>query len=61
MDILLKEFRLGKTKFGQLALGIGVFDIFEILALAGIIALPAFISGGSKGRHRKSHSPSSFR
>ncbi|MGQ9681383.1 MAG: cation:proton antiporter [Anaerolineae bacterium] len=47
---ILKEFGLEKTKFGQLALGIGVFDdIFEILALAGIIALPAFTAGVSQG------------
>jgi Kef-type K+ transport system membrane component KefB len=39
---LLKEFGLEKTRFGQLALGIGVFDdIFEILALAVIVSLPA--------------------
>lgn len=43
---ILKEFGLEKTQFGQLALGIGVFDdIFEILALAVIIVLPAFTSG----------------
>jgi Kef-type K+ transport system membrane component KefB len=42
---LLKEFGLEKTKFGQLALGIGVFDdIFEILVLAIIIGLPALTS-----------------
>jgi Kef-type K+ transport system membrane component KefB len=42
---LLKEFGLEKTKFGQLALGIGVFDdIFEILALAVIVSLPAINS-----------------
>lgn len=45
---ILKEFGLEKTRFGQLALGIGVFDdIFEILALAVIVALPAFVAGGS--------------
>lgn len=45
---ILKEFRLEKTRFGQLALGIGVFDdVFEILVLAAIIALPAFTSGAS--------------
>ena len=39
---ILKEFKLEQTRFGQLALGIGVFDdIFEVLALATIIALPA--------------------
>ena len=43
---LLKEFGLEKTRFGQLALGIGVADnIWELLALAAIIALPAFTSG----------------
>ncbi len=47
---ILKEFGVEKTRFGQLALGIGVFDdIFEILALAGIIALPAFTSGATQG------------
>lgn len=46
---ILKEFGLEKTKFGQLALGIGVFDdVFEILALAVIIVLPAFASGASQ-------------
>lgn len=45
---ILKEFGLEKTRFGQLALGIGVFDdVFEILALAAIVALPAFTSGAS--------------
>lgn len=45
---ILKEFGLEHTKFGQLALGIGVFDdIFEILTLAGVIALPSLISGNS--------------
>jgi len=47
---LLKEFGLEKTKFGQLALGIGVFDdIFEILSLALIISLPALRQGNSQG------------
>lgn len=42
---LLKEFGLEKTRFGQLALGIGVFDdIFEILALAIIVSLPTLNS-----------------
>jgi len=46
---ILKEFGLEKTKFGQLALGIGVADnIWEILALAAIVALPAFTSGTSQ-------------
>jgi len=46
---ILKEFGLEKTRFGQLALGIGVFDdIFEILALAAIVALPAFTGGGAQ-------------
>jgi len=45
---ILKEFRLEKTLFGQLALGIGVFDdVFEILAMAVIVALPAFTAGAS--------------
>jgi Kef-type K+ transport system membrane component KefB len=44
---ILKEFGLEKTRFGQLALGIGVFDdIFEVLALALVIALPALTAGG---------------
>jgi Kef-type K+ transport system membrane component KefB len=42
---ILKEFGLEKTRFGQLALGIGVFDdIFEVLALALVIAIPALAS-----------------
>jgi Kef-type K+ transport system membrane component KefB len=46
---ILKEFGLEKTRFGQLALGIGVADnIWEILALAAIVALPAFTSGVSQ-------------
>ncbi|MDX9954883.1 MAG: cation:proton antiporter [Anaerolineae bacterium] len=45
---ILKEFGLERTRFGQLALGIGVFDdMFEILTLALIIALPAFLAGGA--------------
>ena len=45
---ILKEFGLEKTKFGQLALGIGVFDdIFEILVLAIIISIPQLILPGS--------------
>jgi len=44
---ILKEFGLEKTKFGQLALGIGVFDdIFEISVLAIIIAMPEFMKNG---------------
>ena len=47
---ILKEFGMEKTRFGQLTLGIGVFDdIFEILALAVIVALPAFTAGTSAG------------
>jgi Kef-type K+ transport system membrane component KefB len=46
---ILKEFGLEKTRFGQLAMGIGVADdIWEILVLAAIIALPAFTSGVSQ-------------
>ena len=46
---ILKEFGLEKTRFGQLALGIGVADnIWEILVLAAIVALPAFTAGGSQ-------------
>lgn len=44
---ILKEFGLESTRFGQLALGIGVFDdIFEIAALAIIVALPQLINNG---------------
>lgn len=44
---LLKEFGLENTRFGQLALGIGVFDdIFELSALGVIVALPAFVVFG---------------
>ncbi len=40
---ILKEFGVEKTRFGQLALGIGVFDdVFEIFAMGVIVALPAF-------------------
>lgn len=47
---ILKEFGLEKTKFGQLTLGIGVADnIWEILALAVIVALPAFTAGAAAG------------
>jgi len=46
---LLNEFGLVKTRFGQLALGIGVFDdIFEMLTLSIIVVLPAFTLGGSQ-------------
>jgi Ca2+-transporting ATPase len=39
---ILKEFELVKTRFGQLALGIGIADdIFEVLALSVIVILPA--------------------
>lgn len=41
---ILEEFGITSTKFGQLALGIGVFDdIFEIGALAVIAALPSIM------------------
>jgi len=44
---ILKEFGLEHTRFGQLALGIGVFDdVFELLALAAIVALPAIVNPG---------------
>ena len=44
---ILKEFGLENTRFGQLALGIGVFDdIFEIFAMGVIVALPAFVVVG---------------
>lgn len=49
---ILKEFKLEGTRFGQLALGIGVFDdVFEILTLAIVVALPAIMQGstGSSG------------
>jgi len=52
---ILKEFGLEKTRFGQLALGIGVFDdIFEVLALALVIALPAFAAGDSQNASMQS-------
>jgi Kef-type K+ transport system membrane component KefB len=39
---ILEEFGLVKTRFGQLALGIGIADdIFEVLALSIIVILPA--------------------
>jgi Ca2+-transporting ATPase len=41
---ILCEFNVLNTKFGQLTLGIGTFDdIIEVLMLAIIVALPAFI------------------
>jgi len=41
---ILEEFGIASTKFGQLALGIGVFDdIFEIIVLAIIAILPSII------------------
>lgn len=44
---ILKEFKLENTKFGQLALGIGVLDdIFEIASLALIVGLSSFKSNG---------------
>lgn len=44
---VLKEFGIENTRFGQLALGIGVFDdIFEIFAMGVIVALPAFVIVG---------------
>lgn len=47
---ILKEFGMESTRFGQLALGIGVFDdVFEILALAAVIALPAFLAPEGDG------------
>jgi len=46
---ILEEFGLVKTKFGQLALGIGVFDdIFEVLVLSIIVVLPILTFGGSQ-------------
>jgi Kef-type K+ transport system membrane component KefB len=46
---ILKEFGLEKTRFGQLALGIGVFDdVFEILALALVIAITAIPNGNNQ-------------
>lgn len=42
---ILEEFGIAHTKFGQLALGIGVFDdVFEIGALAVIVSLPAIMN-----------------
>jgi Ca2+-transporting ATPase len=44
---ILEEFELVKTRFGQLALGIGVADdIFEVLALSTIVILPTITSVG---------------
>lgn len=41
---ILSEFNLLNTTFGQLTLGIGTLDdIIEVLMLAAIVALPAFI------------------
>jgi Ca2+-transporting ATPase len=41
---ILSEFNVLNTKFGQLTLGIGTFDdIIEVLMLAIIAALPAFL------------------
>jgi Kef-type K+ transport system membrane component KefB len=41
---IMKEFKVENTRFGQLALGIGVFDdVFEILTLAIVVALPAIM------------------
>ena len=48
--VLLKEFGLEKTRFGQLAMGVGVFDdIFEILTLAIVVALPAVNAAPTSG------------
>ena len=47
---ILQEFGLEKTRFGQLALGIGVLDdVFELLVLAIIVALPAFVNQDGAG------------
>lgn len=52
--VLLKEFGLEKTRFGQLAMGIGVFDdIFEILVLAIVVALPAVNTAATSGQALK--------
>jgi Ca2+-transporting ATPase len=41
---ILSEFKVLNTNFGQLTLGIGTFDdIIEVLMLAIIVALPAFL------------------
>jgi len=41
---ILAEFKVINTKFGQLTLGIGTFDdIIEVLMLAALAALPAFL------------------
>jgi CPA2 family monovalent cation:H+ antiporter-2 len=46
---ILEEFGVASTRFGQLALGIGVFDdIFEIGALAIIVALPSIVNNTGK-------------
>lgn len=42
---ILAEFKIVKTDFGQLTLGIGTMDdIIEVLMLTSVIALPRFIS-----------------
>jgi Kef-type K+ transport system membrane component KefB len=47
---ILKEFKLEGTRFGQLALGIGVFDdVFEILVLATVVALPHILQQSAPG------------
>ena len=45
---ILKEFGVENTRFGQLALGIGVFDdVFEILTLSIVVMLPAMLGNTS--------------
>lgn len=59
--VLLKEFGLEKTRFGQLAMGIGVFDdIFEILILAIVVALPAVNTATTNGLVWKNSLPIIF-
>ena len=51
---VLKQFGVENTRFGQLALALGVFDdIFETLVLCGIVILPSLAATGGQ-----SHAPS---
>ena len=46
---ILKQFGVENTRFGQLALGLGVFDdIFEFLVLCGIVVFPTLATTGEQ-------------
>jgi len=46
---VLKQFGVENTRFGQLALALGVFDdIFETLVLCGIVILPSLAATGGQ-------------